>query len=132
MSITIGPENGTIEALEELYDQMTQFRATWLFKGEGLDKSEEIYRPTSGGVDTGYTLKNPQVEDIFEFEYLLNVDDIISWMEFEEEEIDDDDGDDDGITFGGPDFIPFDDMSKPFLDDENLDDADVAETDLAE
>jgi|TARA_E500000318_G_scaffold111409_1_gene129905 hypothetical protein len=90
LSAQIGPENGTIEALEEFYNNMLQFRNTWFLKGQGLDNSEEIYRPNSGGISASYDLKNPEVEDIFEFSYLLNVDDIIGWIEVEEVEEDDD------------------------------------------
>jgi hypothetical protein len=90
LSAQIGPENGTIEALEEFYNNMLQFQNTWFLKGQGLDNSEEIYRPNSSGIGTSYDLKNPEVEDIFEFSYLLNVDDIIGWIEVEEVEEDDD------------------------------------------
>ena len=90
LSAQIGPENGTIDALQNFYDDMVNFSSTWLAKNSGLDESNAIYEsPTSTyssvSLYEAYTLKNPQLEKQFDMTpYEFNSADISQFIAYEE------------------------------------------------
>jgi hypothetical protein len=81
LSKDLSPETGDVDSVKAFYNTFHDFYNTYLVKGKGLDKSNEIYLNEESH-KVGYDLRYPETQNIFIMtEKSLNTDDIIDELE---------------------------------------------------
>jgi hypothetical protein len=101
LSKDLSPETGDVDSVKAFYNTFHDFYNTYLVKGKGLDKSNEIYLNEESH-KVGYDLRYPETQNIFIMtEKSLNTDDIINELEIPPFEDDDPQSGGGGGSAGG-------------------------------